>query len=109
MWLKDMLKQDFSNEKVIIEERYKASKFAFVFSVLLFFLNFYFVWANFYSEVFKESLGITYTLMLLSLVLYIYILIRKIYLEKIPKMLNAVIFMFLILFFAVLLFPFVFK
>ncbi len=95
MGLKEILKQEFSNPKDITLERYRATKFAFIISVFLFFINFYFVWANFYSGIFTNTLGISYLLLLLSIVFYVYFLIKKMLLEKIPKFLFIIIFILL--------------
>jgi hypothetical protein len=44
MWLKEILKKNFSEDKKISLERSKAAKFVFIISALVFFMTFYFVW-----------------------------------------------------------------
>lgn len=97
MWLKEMLKKDFSKPKTIVLERYKASKFMFIIISFLFFLNFYFVWAGFYPHIFVPSLGIMYILLLFSFVFYIYFLIKNILVEKIKNYYFVIIFTLLFL------------
>jgi hypothetical protein len=43
MNLKEMLKQRFLDDQNIVLERYKAAKFLFILSSLLFFLNYIFL------------------------------------------------------------------
>ncbi len=97
MWLKEMLKKDFSKPKSITLERYKASKFMFIIISFLFFLNFYFVWADFYSNIFIPSLGVMYILLLFSLVFFVYFLIKKLLVEKIKNYYFVIIFILLFL------------
>lgn len=109
MELKEMLKENFNNTKEITKERYKASKVAFLTTAFLFFLNFYFVWAKFYSDFFDNTLWISYILLLLSMFFYIYFLIKNKFVEKFPEHLFKIIFIVLLVFFIILLLPAVFK
>ncbi len=105
MWLKEMLKQAFSDEEKIIQERYTASKFSLILSATLFFINFYFVWAKFYLEYFIESLIFVYIYLLLSFVFYFYFLVRKLLYWKAKEYVFAILAFVLILFFVTFMSP----
>jgi len=105
MWLKEMLKRTFSDENKIILERYRWAKLAFIISSFLFFINFYFVWANFYLDFFWKTLGVIYIILLLSLVFYVYFFIKKLLIWKIPKFVFIIILIFLLLIFGFLVLP----
>lgn len=105
MWLKEMLNKEFNNEKTIIFERYKASKFVLVVSSFLFFLNFYFVWANFYSDIFKNTLNFIFIILIISLIFYFYFFIKNLLFWKIPQYVFIIIFIFLLILFLFLLLP----
>ena len=105
MWLKEMLKETFSNKKDITLERYKAAKFAFIVSSFLFFINFYLVWANFYLDIFSNTLGILYIILILSLVFYIYFFIKKILVWKIPWFIFIIFFIILLVIFWLAILP----
>lgn len=105
MWLKEMIKKTFSDDSKITIERYKAAKFVFILSSFLFFMNFYLVWANFYLEIFGKTLGIIYIILLLSLVFYIYLFIKKLLIWKVPKYILIIILLFLFIIFLFVLLP----
>ncbi len=109
MSLKEILKQSFDEPKEISLQRYKAAKFIFVLTSFLFFVNFYFVGVNFYVDIFSKTLGISYILLLLSLVFYIYFLIKHIFIEKIPKYLFVLIPVLFFASFIILLLPVIFR
>jgi|SaaInlStandDraft_3_1057020.scaffolds.fasta_scaffold123815_1 predicted neutral ceramidase superfamily lipid hydrolase len=101
MWLKEILKKNFSEDKKISLERSKAAKFVFIISALVFFMTFYFVWANFYTEITSKILSISYIVLVISLVLFAYLFIRKSLSWKVP---SVVFFLIFILLWAVLAF-----
>ena len=105
MWLKEKLKQKFSNDKEISIERCKASKFIFIISSILFFQNFYFVWANFYLDIFSKTLWYMYVILVLSLISYIYFFIKKSLVSKVPNYIFIVFIILFILLFLLLLLP----
>ena len=107
MWLKEMLKDTFSNEEKIVKERYLASKFSFIILSLLFFINFFFVWAGFYTDFFINTLLITYISLLLSIVYYFYYFVKKTFLWKLPNYFFIIVFIFLFIIFWFLSVPFV--
>lgn len=109
MWLKEMLKGKFTKEKDITLERYKAAKFMFIFSALVFFLNFYFVGAQLHLSFFSRTLNITYVLLLLSFVFYFFFFVKKNLLWKIPNFLFVILIMMLGLLFTFLILPLIIK
>lgn len=109
MSFKEMLKQSFSDPKTLTLERYKAAKFAFIVTAFLFFLNFYFVWANYYSDIFSNTLWTIYILLVLSIVIYVYFLVKMVFVENPQKYLYIIIFILMFISFIVLLFPLVFS
>ncbi|MFK7780421.1 MAG: hypothetical protein QM490_04800 [Candidatus Gracilibacteria bacterium] len=109
MGLKEMLKKDFTKQKTITLERYKASKFMLVISSFVFFLNFYFVGARFYLNIFTSTLGITYIILLLSFVYYVYFFIKNMYIEKIKNYYFILIFIVLFIMFLIFAFPLIFS
>lgn len=108
MWLKEMLKEDFSKPKTITLERYKAAKFMLIISSFLFFLNFYFVWAQFYLNIFSNTLGVAYTILLLSFVYYVHFFIKNMLIEKVKRYYFIIILVILFLIFTVFVSPLIF-
>lgn len=105
MSLKEMLKKDFSTPKTITLERYRAAKFTLIITSFLFFINFYLVWAKFYLNIFNNTLGIIYILLLLSFVFYIYFFIKNILLEKINNLYFIIILIVLFVTFSFFVLP----
>lgn len=105
MWLKEMIKKTFSDEKKITIERYRGAKFAFILSSFVFFMNFYFVWANFYLDFFSHTLGVSYIILLLSLAFYMYFWIKKLLIWKIPNYFFIIILIILLLIFGFFILP----
>lgn len=57
---KKELEKHFWDLKVLTESRYYTSKNMFVYFSLIFFLNYFFVWAKFYDSFFLLTLPFTY-------------------------------------------------
>ena len=74
MWLRDFSNKAFQDSENIILIRYKSAKIILILSVLIFFLNFYFVGANFYFDVLVQFLPFTYIFLLLSFLYYFFLL-----------------------------------
>lgn len=70
MDFKKVIHDTFKNNDDIVKSRYNSSKMVFTFLLLIFFLNYFFVWARFFDEYFTKSLSVTYILLLLSAVIY---------------------------------------
>lgn len=105
MGLKETIIEKISKPNKIVLERYRAAKITFIICVFLFFVNFYFVWVDFYADFFIKSLVIFYILLLLSLVFYIYFFIKKTFIEKLPNYIFIIILAILIILFGLLTFP----
>ena len=104
-----MLKRKFTKEKDITSERYKAAKFMFIFSIFVFFLNFYLVGKQFYLGFFGKTLSITYIILILSFVFYFFFFIKKMLFEKIPNYFYLILIILLGLFFIFLILPIIIK
>ncbi len=72
MSFKNFLKKSFEDKKQLSIARYKSAKFAFIMMTLIFFLNYFFVWAQFYYDFFIVTLPYTYILYLLSFLYYVF-------------------------------------
>ena len=77
---------------------YKSSKIVFVVMILIFFLNFYFIWAGFQKEFFEKILSPSYILLLLSLGLFVFFGSQKIFENKIISYIITTIFVIFIIF-----------
>ena len=66
---KKVIKDDFLNDELILELRYKYSKRAFILFCFLFFCNFFFVWAKFIDIIFTNTLTYSYFVFLISFLL----------------------------------------
>lgn len=105
MGLKKNIIDTFSNNKEITIHRYRSAKTSLIFIGFFFFLNFYFVWAWFYSSFFIRTLGFLYLLLLVSLLFYFYFLIKKLLINNEKVYFNVIIFIILLLIFASLGLP----
>ncbi len=97
MGLKEIIKEIFWDEKKITFERYIAAKKMLIIISFLFFLNFYFVWAWFYLNIFNDTLGFLYFSLLFSFLFYFYFFIKKAIINNTKTYFNVII--FIILFF----------
>ena len=97
MGLKEIIKEIFWDEKKITSERYIAAKKMLIIISFLFFLNFYFVWAWLYLNIFNETLGYLYFSLLFSFLFYFYFFIKKAIINNTKTYFNIII--FIILFF----------
>jgi len=97
MGLKEIIKEIFWDEKKITSERYIAAKKMLIIISFLFFLNFYFVWAWLYLNIFNETLGFLYFSLLFSFLFYFYFFIKKAIINNTKTYFNVII--FIILFF----------
>lgn len=90
MWLSASVKKKFSNDKTLMIERLSASKFSFIMSSLLFFVNYFLVSAQFgYKDFLIYILPYTYIVFLLSFIFYTYYLIKT----KLYWKINTVVFL----------------
>ncbi len=107
MSLKENIKKSFSNEKELALLRYNSVKTILVFSSLLFFSNFFILWAGIKYDYFIKFLPFTYFYLLLSLLFYFYFLIKvKL---NFSKLFLVFIFIFLLIIIFLLFLPFIFE
>lgn len=94
---KENLKRDMWNFEKKSFYRYRSSKILFVFGAFLFFLNFFFSWANFYPGFFNPILPFTYVIFCMTLYLFVYnffifiVFKNKNFIAKIPTILICII------------------
>jgi len=107
MWFKKILKQRFSNEKKINLLRFKSVWIVFIFSIFLYFLNFFILGNNIDFNFFIIIFPFVYFLLLLSMLYYFYFLIKI----KVTSNKTFLIVLYILLLFIVLLLflPFIFK
>ncbi len=99
------VKKVFADESTVLQSRYHASKNVFMYTTFLFFLNYFFVGAKFYDNIFLKTLPYMYVLFLASFFMFLYFfLVRSFSSWKSGKFL--IIGIEIILFIALLL-PFV--
>lgn len=101
---KNDLKKLLSDDNILIEIRYNSAKNIFVWSALLFFLNYFFVWAKFIDSFFKYTLIYTYSIFIFSFFMYIYYFLKNTFDFK--KVVNIIITILLILSWILLIIPF---
>jgi hypothetical protein len=85
MTWKEVLKKNMKNSDKVTNFRYKSSKILFILGAFLFFINFFFVGANFYPNIFTIILPYTYILFCISICVLIFYFLR----EKILKSRNV--------------------
>ena len=107
MWFKENLKLNFSKKEKIDLLRFNAIKIIFIFSIFLFFLNFFILWSNINFELFKYYLPFTYFFLLISMLYYFYFFI-KISIKN-SKWFLWLIYFLLLLVILLLFLPMVFK
>lgn len=106
MSFKESVKKSFNNEKEIVLERYAWAKSIFIILGFVFFLNFFFLGAWFYSDFFIKTLPFSYILFLFSFLNYLYFYIYKTLLGKISHSFKTLLFVLFTIFFILFSFPF---
>ncbi len=97
---KKFLKDYFSDKQKILSVRYKSSKLLFILMTFIFFLDYFFVWAQFYYNFFIRILPYTYLLYLVSFLFYIFFFFKsKIFIKFKWNIAEIIFLMFLILLF----------
>ncbi len=92
MVLLEKIKKVSASNKDLLTIRLKSSKMIFLISALLFFINYFFLIANFYSEIFEKTFIYTYTLFVVSFFIVLYFLAKKMFFWK-----NKIVFFILLL------------
>lgn len=101
---KKVIKDDFSNDELILELRYKYSKRAFIIMCFLFFCNFFFVWARFFDWFFTQTLSIFYYMFLVSFLFFLFFYSKITF--KIKWLYQNILIWILALMFLVFIIPF---
>lgn len=77
MWIKNNIKKDFSDKKILCKARYDSAKFVFVLSSFLFFVWFFFVSAWFYSVFFEKILSSLYIFLIISFDILVFLFLSN--------------------------------
>jgi len=80
--LSKIIASKFSSREWILDVRLKTAKIFFVFAVLLFSLNYFFVGAWFYESVLTQTLPYSYIVFVISFVFLAHLMIVKKFLVK---------------------------
>ncbi len=75
-YIKELSKY-FWDSKIILNIRYEISKNVFILWSLWFFLNYFFVWAQFYDEVFFYTLPFSYFIFVVSFWFFIFFYLKN--------------------------------
>ena len=111
MTWKEVIKKEMSKKEKMVFYRYRASKILFILGSFLFFINFFFVGANFYPEIFQVSLPGTYVFFCFTLFFLIFYFCKQKFLSKSTKdiLLSTILAIFLVVMCAVALLPVFFQ
>jgi len=60
------------DNSIVLESRYQAAKYMFMLLTFLFFLNYFFVGAKFYDDIFLKTLPFIYVFFLTGWIMYMY-------------------------------------
>lgn len=60
------------DNSIVLESRYQAAKYMFMLLTFLFFLNYFFVGAKFYDDIFLKTLPFIYVFFLIGWIMYMY-------------------------------------
>ncbi len=102
---KKVIKDDFLNDELILELRYKYSKRAFILFCFLFFCNFFFVWAKFIDIIFTNTLTYSYFVFLISFLFFLYFYFKKNF--KLNNWLQSILIFILVFIWIVFSIPFI--
>lgn len=94
MSFKKAINDIFSKKEKIVEIRLNSSKNFFILTSLVFFLNYFFVWARFFDNIFLKTLSYTYVLFIVWMLFYFYFF----FLNKFEKLKIVLVFVWIILF-----------
>lgn len=100
---KKELTKHFWDSKWLTNSRYEASKNIFIYFCLIFFLNYFFVWAKFYDNIFLKTLPFTYVAFLVTIIFYIFYYFKSKF--ELKMVYNVVIIILLTIFLLLFLIP----
>ncbi len=101
---KNDIKKKFADFQTITLYRYESSKNIFVYLTLAFFMNYFFVWAKFFDNVFIITLPYVYFWFLISFCFFVYFYFKTNF--DIKKTYELLLSIFLILAFLIFTIPF---
>jgi len=107
MSIKENIKVHFLDKDKIREERLMSSRILFMFSAFIFFLNLFLVWANYYEKILSQFLSYTFSFFILILYIYICLMIKHFFKDRIYNLLYFIICFIIFLLFIIALFPFI--
>lgn len=104
MSLKKDFVKNFKDKELFWKLRYESSKNFFAYSSLIFFLNYFFVWADFFAEIFFYTLPFSFISFLVSFSIYLFLYFSK----KLNSgfVVSFIVFILLIIMNIVFLYPF---
>jgi len=100
---KKELVKNFWDSKWLTKSRYDASKNIFICFCLIFFLNYFFVWARFYDNIFLKTLPFTYVSFLVAIIFYIFYFLKTRF--ELKMVYNLAIILLLVIFWLLFLIP----
>lgn len=92
MDIKKIIKDTFKDKEALEAFRYETSRAIFVFSLLIFFLNYFFVWAKFYDNYLIKILPFSYIFMIMCFCIFWYFSAVNFFAEKWNYKIFALIF-----------------
>jgi len=107
MSIKEKIKVYFSDKDNLRLERIKSVRILFMVSSLAFFLSLFFIWASFYDKILLQYLSYTFSLLLLTLYIYLCLIIKDFFKDRIYNLLYFIICFIILVIFSVALFPFI--
>lgn len=101
---KNDIKKSWENKEEILKYRYNSSRNIFIYLSLIFFLNYFFVWAKFFDNIFLLTLPFVYVSFLVSIMIFWYFYLLSNF--KLNKIWNIVSIIILWILFLIFLLPF---
>lgn len=101
---KNDIKKSWENKEEILKYRYISSRNIFIYLSLIFFLNYFFVWAKFFDNIFLLTLPFVYVCFLVSIIIFWYFYLLNNF--KLNKVWNIVSIIILLILFIIFLLPF---
>lgn len=101
---KNDIKKSWENKEEILKYRYNSSRNIFIYLSLIFFLNYFFVWAKFFDNIFLLTLPFVYVSFLVSIMIFWYFYLLSNF--KLNKIWNIISIIILWILFLIFLLPF---
>ena len=102
MTFKKFLEKTLKNKEEMTLARYKSAKFLFIAMTFVFFLNYFFVGAQFHYDFFIKTLTFSYILYLIAFLFYVFYFFKLRVFSKLKwKIAEVIFFVFLLIIFLV--------